>query len=116
MQSASPDFGQLKSNLKASWMAGDFGQIANYAVKAGEDFHNVWCSRPVTKPPARAAGIALFPVPHATSRTRAPGLISVRATEHNVEFLSFVRKLFSIALVETYFQLFCVGSLSRLLK
>ena len=38
MQSESPDFAQLKSNLKASWMAGDFGQIANYAVKAGEDF------------------------------------------------------------------------------
>jgi len=38
MQSASPDFAQLKSNLKASWMAGDFGRVANYAVKVGEDF------------------------------------------------------------------------------
>jgi len=38
MQSASPDFAQLKSNLKASWMAGDFGQIANFTVKAAEEF------------------------------------------------------------------------------
>ena len=38
MQSASPDFAQLKSSMKASWMAGDFGQIANFTVKAAEDF------------------------------------------------------------------------------
>jgi len=38
MQPASPDFAQLKSSLKASWMAGDFGQIANFSVKAGEEF------------------------------------------------------------------------------
>lgn len=37
-QTASPDFAQLKSNLKSMWMAGDFGQIANYAVHAGVDF------------------------------------------------------------------------------
>jgi len=34
----SPDLAQLKSRMKASWMAGDFGQIANYAARAGEDF------------------------------------------------------------------------------
>jgi hypothetical protein len=38
MQSASPDCAQLKSNMRASWMAGDFGQIANFTVKAAEDF------------------------------------------------------------------------------
>jgi hypothetical protein len=38
MQSASPDFAQLKSNMKASWMAGDFGQIANFTIKAAEEF------------------------------------------------------------------------------
>jgi len=30
MDSASPGFEQLKSTMKASWMAGDFGQIANW--------------------------------------------------------------------------------------
>src|SRR2546428_12457775 len=54
MQSASPDFAQLKSNLKASWMAGDFGQIANYAVKAGEDF----VARTEIKPGARVLDVA----------------------------------------------------------
>jgi ubiquinone/menaquinone biosynthesis C-methylase UbiE len=38
MQPRSPDFAQLKSTMKASWMAGDFGQIANFTVKAAEDF------------------------------------------------------------------------------
>ena len=38
MQTASPDFAQLKSNVKARWMAGDVGQIANFIVKAAEDF------------------------------------------------------------------------------
>lgn len=37
-QTTTPDFAQLKSNLKSIWMAGDFGQIANYAVHAGIDF------------------------------------------------------------------------------
>jgi SAM-dependent methyltransferase len=38
MQTMAPDFAQLKSNLKSAWMAGDFGQIANYAVHAGIEF------------------------------------------------------------------------------
>lgn len=37
-ETAAPDFAQLKANLKSIWMAGDFGQIANYAVHAGVDF------------------------------------------------------------------------------
>ena len=37
-QTAVPDLAQIKSNLKSMWMAGDFGQIANYAVRAGIDF------------------------------------------------------------------------------
>jgi ubiquinone/menaquinone biosynthesis C-methylase UbiE len=37
-QTTAPDFAQLKSNLKSMWMAGDFGQIANYAVHAGVEF------------------------------------------------------------------------------
>jgi SAM-dependent methyltransferase len=54
MQPASPDFAQLKSNLKASWMAGDFGQIANYAVRAGEDF----VARTTIKPGAPVLDVA----------------------------------------------------------
>jgi SAM-dependent methyltransferase len=38
MEPSSPNFTQLKSNMKASWMAGDFGQIANFTVKAAGEF------------------------------------------------------------------------------
>jgi ubiquinone/menaquinone biosynthesis C-methylase UbiE len=38
MQPRSPDFALLKSTLKAGWMAGDFGQIATFTVKAAEEF------------------------------------------------------------------------------
>src|SRR5260370_19331219 len=38
MQTEAPEIGQLKSILKSAWMAGDFGQIANYNIRAGEEF------------------------------------------------------------------------------
>ena len=38
MPAATPGFAQVKSHMKSVWMAGDFGQIANYAVHAGVDF------------------------------------------------------------------------------
>src|SRR5437899_200552 len=72
MQSASPDFAQLKSNLKASWMAGDFGQIANYAVKAGEDF----VARTEIKPGARVLDVACGTGNTAIPAARAGGLVT----------------------------------------
>jgi ubiquinone/menaquinone biosynthesis C-methylase UbiE len=72
MQSASPDFAQLKSNLKASWMAGDFGQIANYAVKAGEDF----VARTEIKPGARILDVACGTGNTAIPAARAGGLVT----------------------------------------
>jgi SAM-dependent methyltransferase len=38
MSSAPHDLTQLKSNMKAAWMAGDFGQIAAYSAKGAEEF------------------------------------------------------------------------------
>jgi SAM-dependent methyltransferase len=38
MSSAFADLAQLKSSMKAAWMAGDFGQIATYSTKAAEEF------------------------------------------------------------------------------
>ena len=32
MQTSAPDLTELKSRLKATWMAGDFGQIANFTA------------------------------------------------------------------------------------
>jgi 2-polyprenyl-3-methyl-5-hydroxy-6-metoxy-1,4-benzoquinol methylase len=38
MSIATPDFAKLKSGLKASWIAGDFGQIANVTAAEAEKF------------------------------------------------------------------------------
>lgn len=38
MDAASPQFTQLKSAMKASWMEGDFGEIAKFTAKEGESF------------------------------------------------------------------------------
>src|SRR5436190_11355886 len=54
MQSAAPEFAQLKSAMKASWMAEDFGQIAKYSFKAGEDF----IARTEIKPGTRVLDVA----------------------------------------------------------
>ena len=33
-----PQLAQIKSGMKASWMAGDFGQVAKYTARAAEEF------------------------------------------------------------------------------
>jgi len=38
MQALPPDLAQLKSGMKATWMAGDFGQIANFISGEAENF------------------------------------------------------------------------------
>src|SRR3954468_16022868 len=38
MNAASSDLSQLKSTMKSTWMAGNFGEIAKYAAKEGESF------------------------------------------------------------------------------
>jgi 2-polyprenyl-3-methyl-5-hydroxy-6-metoxy-1,4-benzoquinol methylase len=53
-QTAAPDLAQIKSNMKSIWMAGDFGQIANYAVQAGVGF----IQRTPIKPGSRVLDVA----------------------------------------------------------
>src|SRR5947199_6259043 len=38
MQPAQPTLDQLKSRMRDSWMAGDFGQIAKHTARAAEEF------------------------------------------------------------------------------
>src|SRR5215472_2235107 len=38
MDAASPQLAQLKSALKTTWMAGDFGEIAKFTANEGEIF------------------------------------------------------------------------------
>lgn len=54
MQTVSPELAQLKSRMKASWMAGDFGQIANYVAQGAEDF----VARTEIRPGARVLDVA----------------------------------------------------------
>lgn len=54
MQTATPDFSQLKTNLKAGWMAGDFGQIANYSASTAAEF----VRRTEIKPGSRILDVA----------------------------------------------------------
>jgi SAM-dependent methyltransferase len=35
---AQPDFGKLKSGMKSTWMAGDFGRIASFSAQAADNF------------------------------------------------------------------------------
>jgi SAM-dependent methyltransferase len=106
-QTASPDFAQLKSNLKSVWMAGDFGQIANYAVHAGVDFigrtpikHgdrvlDVACGTGNVSLPAARAGAAVIGVDIATNlleqaRKRASAeKLTIRFDEGDAEDLPY---------------------------
>ena len=72
MQSVSPDFAQLKSRMKASWMAGDFGQIAKYNTKIGEEF----IGRTEIKPGSRLLDIACGTGNSAIPAARAGALVT----------------------------------------
>ena len=79
MPTATPDFVQLKSGMKASWMAGDFGQIANFTAGEAEKFVkrmpiapgarvlDVACGTGNTAIPAARAGASVTAVDIATN-------------------------------------------------
>jgi SAM-dependent methyltransferase len=114
MQTSAPDFAQLKSNLKSTWMAGDFGQIANYAVHAGVEFIqrtnikpgmrvlDVACgtgnvSIPAAKSGAAVTGVDIAPnlLEQAQKRAAAEGL-SIRFDEGDAEDLPYADREFDI--------------------
>ncbi len=72
MQLTSPDFAHLKSNMKASWMAGDFGQIANFTVKAAEEF----VARTKISPGTRVLDVACGTGNTAVPAARAGALVT----------------------------------------
>lgn len=72
MQTAAPDLAQLKSNLKAIWTAGDFGQIANYAVHAGVEF----IQRTEIKPGSRVLDVACGTGNVSLPAARAGGVVT----------------------------------------
>ena len=54
MTTSSPDFETLKTRLKATWMAGDYGQIAKY----GETFSEQFIARRTITPGMRVLDVA----------------------------------------------------------
>ena len=79
MSTVSPDLAKLKSGMKAAWMAGDFGQIANHIsgeaqefvarlnLKPGVRYLDVACGTGNTAIPAAKAGAQVTGVDIATN-------------------------------------------------
>jgi ubiquinone/menaquinone biosynthesis C-methylase UbiE len=116
MQTATPDFAQLKSGMKASWMAGDFGQIANYTVPVAEEFVerigiktgsrvlDVACGTgntalPAARTGASVTGVDIAPnlLEQARKRAAAEGL-EIRFDEGDAEQLPYPDQSFDVVL------------------
>jgi SAM-dependent methyltransferase len=116
MPSAALDFEQLKSSMKSSWMAGDFGRVATFTVQPAEDFVNripippgsrvldVACGTGNTAIPAARAGASVTGVDIASNllaqaRERATAEhLDIRFEEGDAEELSFPDHSFDIVL------------------
>src|SRR5216684_8380396 len=116
MQTVTPDFAQLKSGMKASWMAGDFGQIANYTVHVAEEFGerigikpgsrvlDVACGTgntalPAARTGASVTGVDIAPnlLEQARKRAAAEG-VKIRFDEGDAEQLPYPDQAFDVVL------------------
>jgi len=116
MQTATPDFAQLKSGMKASWMAGDFGQIAHYTARVAEEFVerigikpssrvlDVACGTgntalPAARTGASVTGVDIAPnlLEQARKRAAAEGL-EIRFDEGDAEQLPYPNQSFDVVL------------------
>ena len=74
MQPPGIDFSALKSGLRATWMAGDFGVIASYNVKLGEQFVSRIKIEPGMKLLDVACGTGNAAIPAAKAGARVTGV------------------------------------------
>jgi 2-polyprenyl-3-methyl-5-hydroxy-6-metoxy-1,4-benzoquinol methylase len=74
MQTLSPDLAQLKSGMKAAWMAGDFGQIANYISGEAENFVARLDLKPGTRVLDVACGTGNSAIPAAKAGAKVTGV------------------------------------------
>ena len=70
MASGPDSFGELKQRLRASWMAGDFGEIAKLNVREGEGFIQRINLKPGTKVLDVACGTGNQSIPAARAGRR----------------------------------------------
>jgi ubiquinone/menaquinone biosynthesis C-methylase UbiE len=116
METSAPDLTQLKSGMKATWMAGDFGQIANFTAREAENFVNrigvnpgsqvldVACGTGNTAIPAARAGAHVTGIDIATNsleqaRKRAAAeKLQIRFEEGDAEDLSYPDASFDVVL------------------
>lgn len=74
MQNSAPDLTELKARLKAVWMAGDFGQIANFTTKEAENFVDRLGITPGSKVLDIACGTGNTAIPAAHSGAEVTGV------------------------------------------
>lgn len=74
MQTAAPDITQLKSRMKETWMAGDFGQIANFTAPEAENFVGRLGIRPGWKVLDVACGTGNTAIPAAKAGASVTGV------------------------------------------
>jgi len=74
MQSSSTDITALKSRMRDTWMAGDFGQIARYTQKAAEDFVTGLKFKPGTRVLDVACGTGNTAIPAARAGAKVTGV------------------------------------------
>ncbi len=116
MQTSTPDLAQLKSGMKATWMAGDFGKIAHFTAHEAENFVerigipagaqvlDVACGTGNTSVPAAKAGASVTGVDIATNlleqaRKRAASeQLKIRFEEGDAEDLPFPDSSFDVVL------------------
>ena len=116
MGTTTPDLAELKSRMKATWMAGDFGQIANFSaheaqnfvdrigIPAGAKVLDVACGTGNTSIPAAKTGASVTGVDIATNlleqaRKRAThDDVSIQFQEGDAEALPFDDHSFDVVL------------------
>jgi ubiquinone/menaquinone biosynthesis C-methylase UbiE len=74
MQPAHVGLNQLKQRMRASWMAGDFGQIARYSAKSAEEFVDLLPIQPGARVVDVACGTGNLAIPAARKGAEVWGL------------------------------------------
>ena len=116
MQTAAPDITQLKSRMKETWMAGDFGQIANFTALEAENFVarigirpgwkvlDVACGTgntaiPAAKAGASVTGVDIAPNSLEQAKKRAESeQLNIHFEEGDAEQLRYADQLFDLVL------------------